>query len=1522
MANSEGEYGPDKRPSPIWFAGTHELSGPSLDADSNQIDDVSILMRQLSPHTPKYDDDGLKELFQQQEQERDGEYLERSPVGKGSPVRFDSTTKSKFYNSLLRNPAPGVVSPIRKGDEPGSPGKRGKLRSALHFAASADELPVDMESPDKLANSVSDDREEPSVLQQEPEAKGGKGKKMIGLMNRLPTPILLPDIKTHKERGNPLSGINLELKTLTTEQLKAKDTTFMNSTFHDGNSNISQRRHKYDFTQKQRGKPGGAKGGGVSVLGDENSDGEGEVSIGALRGSMTTNGFQRALRVSSAGGITTSKAATKRPKKMKNFSSDQSVESSHGAMHDGASVDSDSSIMTPGHDHALGLGLGLGRPGESYDIGPVDRESRDISSESYARRQRSAMADMTRSIDMQSASASNELRATRDSLLRDADDMVSKLPMRYLWNKRSLRPYAMARIYGAVSKMTIYKIQVALRRAMTIWREPPEVKMTEIQVGFMVIAKRFENMWRNALKVKFEMWAFRFSSRFQKRREALPDKAAREIQLWWRDIRVTSKDPFKWLFSAVQICLQRRRAIKHMIEFELARRNAQPKMFRVIMKRRRDYYASRSIMRPYAWFKLYRKTQMRLTRLKNVRTIQRFYRMRLARPEKEHRWIKAILRYGGYSKVLPKMPPRFVRGGFLQSLDMVAGVIQRAWYTSKGNYAAFIVAAARRAKEEHLQMLNDNATIIQHNFRGHLWNLLNIAAVQHNRARRISFAFRHYQYRIWATTMLIPRPHRYIRKIQRCVRKWLERRFLVYRFKARKAFMLVFRRRQLEGAVAIQREYRAYRERERIKKEAFIALVKMQRQQSDLVMKNIRTIQKAWRKHLKVNAFPRHIYLIAWRHVRKERRILYEKAIIIQKIARPHILRVIERRKARLMAAVGTIWVLAKSYVLKLAVWDRIMATRKIQKAASTKIGRFYRKILFRSHIELRRRLRVIQKKYVVFINNAATKVQRWIKRKWIEYYLPLRVTARANFKKKQFEEVARVKAQRRQRAALTITRLFIPWAGRWVNKSIVEPGDPKGVWIGSNHGWMKRTLVRIAKEKRYYTERKASKKMQKFCKKVVAWARFDRVAAYRKAAIIDHSKWPALQNAANVIGTYWYRSKEKFALQMRFKERRLVLDEYARLEALKLEAYEARDEALEAKRITDENLQNTINASWKQGSDITGRNYFYNYVTGETTWEAPEHWKAPVMDTWIRQKDDKANIYYYNMYTGESSWLPPCVVCGDQAERYCGNCEVAYCENHYEELHGDDAEDEDYKTHVWALVEYEKEELKKGEQYCLECKKRSAAVTCLECWDSYCKECFKYTHAAGHLKYHRTMSYHKAKKGWMCVKATSVDDSDYYVNGETGVTTYEKPIELMSVDEKMYYDQFVEHRDQMQEFIDQIKTLQHDLEDASYERDLIFQRALEHGTQMADVLARRKAKKKASESLFSAKDDGKDTITEVAKKIEPGMFGGITEAFAEYSRSLLAPQGRKRGAEKSDYMKSLLDKVEIEKAEKARADK
>jgi hypothetical protein len=182
-----------------------------------------------------------------------------------------------------------------------------------------------------------------------------------------------------------------------------------------------------------------------------------------------------------------------------------------------------------------------------------------------------------------------------------------------------------------------------------------------------------------------------------------------------------------------------------------------------------------------------------------------------------------------------------------------------------------------------------------------------------------------------------------------------------------------------------------------------------------------------------------------------------------------------------------------------------------------------------------------------------------------------------------------------------------------------------------------------------------------------------------------------------------------------------------------------------------------------------------------------------------------------------------------------------------------------------------------------------------------------RYTHSSGNLKYHPTQNYHKAKKGWMVVKSTSVGESDYYVNGSTGVTTYEKPLELMTPEERLYWDNFQSHKLQAESFIGDMKALQEELEETKYERDIIFQRALEQGTQMSDILARRKAKKKNLNQLLQVEDDGKDSIIEVSKKVVPSWWNGITEAASEYKQSLLAPQGRKRGAAKSEYIAYLL---------------
>ena len=49
----------------------------------------------------------------------------------------------------------------------------------------------------------------------------------------------------------------------------------------------------------------------------------------------------------------------------------------------------------------------------------------------------------------------------------------------------------------------------------------------------------------------------------------------------------------------------------------------------------------------------------------------------------------------------------------------------------------------------------------------------------------------------------------------------------------------------------------------------------------------------------------------------------------------------------------------------------------------------------------------------------------------------------------------------------------------------------------------------------------------------------------------------------------------------------------------------------------------------------------------------------------------------------------------------------------------------------------------------------------------------------------------------------------DYYVNGTTGETSYDKPIELMTMQEKVYYDNFKNHQGKAEEHVKTIDKLQ-----------------------------------------------------------------------------------------------------------------
>lgn len=364
------------------------------------------------------------------------------------------------------------------------------------------------------------------------------------------------------------------------------------------------------------------------------------------------------------------------------------------------------------------------------------------------------------------------------------------------------------------------------------------------------------------------------------------------------------------------------------------------------------------------------------------------------------------------------------------------------------------------------------------------------------------------------------------------------------------------------------------------------------------------------------------------------------------------------------------------------------------------------------------------------------------------------------------------------------------------------------------------------------------------------------------------------------------------------------MLDEYKRLERERLKAEADKQQAIADMNDTEENLQATIAAAWKQGSDATGKNYYYNYVTGESSWDPPENWDMKESENWVRNVDDRGNVYYYNQKTSESRWLPPCLVCGKESERWCSSCSGAYCVLDYVALHGEKLADgtpndrflPDYQTHKWSNCEVEREILKKGQVYCVECKKRACTRVCIQCWDYYCAPCFGYVHHVGNLKKHKHISYSQAKRGWMCVKAKDEDEKDYYLNGMTGETTFEKPEELMTPEELALKNNFKAHKEAADNYISKIDQLQHDVEQLKYERAL----AIMNGRPTA--MAKQKEKK-----------EDKDAVD--LNKITKGgffssLFGGTEQA--QYRSKLMQPDERKRGKNRSDYVKGVLDHVKV----------
>ena len=170
---------------------------------------------------------------------------------------------------------------------------------------------------------------------------------------------------------------------------------------------------------------------------------------------------------------------------------------------------------------------------------------------------------------------------------------------------------------------------------------------SEKKFGIMVLASCFTDNAKKLLKRKFDQWSHLYCSKFNPHAAHVLNLAAADIQNWYIKIKRTKNKEYQLWTNAVQVCMHRRSAIKYIVRFEYARRQALQKLRVGIACRRRYFFACRVIQRHYRWLLLYRRTKYRLIRVVYARKLQRWRRMLSYRTAFDKSMIKMVIRLGG-----------------------------------------------------------------------------------------------------------------------------------------------------------------------------------------------------------------------------------------------------------------------------------------------------------------------------------------------------------------------------------------------------------------------------------------------------------------------------------------------------------------------------------------------------------------------------------------------------------------------------------------------------------------------------------------------------------------------------------------------------------------------------------------------------------------------------------------------------------------------------------------------------------
>jgi len=1029
-------------------------------------------------------------------------------------------------------------------------------------------------------------------------------------------------------------------------------------------------------------------------------------------------------------------------------------------------------------------------------------------------------------------------------LRSEIERIKGSLPLAFL-QKWGMGEYSLDRAMGIIKEAFKMILKPKTREAMKRWkrytlilRRADEKKRGDIQKrreGTKLFCKLLVLFANRIVQGRFGLWKRRVRTLVRKEKRKREFRAARLIQRTYRKHRAyiakmnrLRERNARRQADAVAISVALQMEVAHTMAFRLHLRNKR----RAALESRAQRYLHRAWRRHALHVILQERFKIR----KAILAEQRRIRRERAATSIGKGWRASVWRGLVHKRVVDRREREEARrqkrleeareAERQRQMNIAASRVQLAYRKYKGDLEMHLRFAKRRAEMEAAKQLEReiaSAKAIQKTYRSiRLWKAVGY------RIRLKKEAARRERARI--------RRLRACEKIQKFARYVAMMEVFRIRFYWMKTKILCKRQREKERCAVrtIIQAYKRYKGRYEAYLEELARLAreeeerKRREEEERLRIKFERetaaatVIQRAWTRYL-----PRRV--IKYRvHARKE-------------------LIAAQRYQAKLNRAAATIqrYYAAHQkyeYMKRRAREERVAldALRKFRKesAAAQRIQRQWRHRKGMAVLEERfeeRLEQIMLEREIAFLSGHARTIQRNFRAYRLRYYNPVRIAARNELarkrKKAEEERIFRLET----RSATVIAAAFRHYVDR---KRL-------------NRRFKKRREILDAEE--LHRRRTAAAKViqgwfRRWCMRQMMNARFMK----RAKMLEDQRQLERETAAAKVLQKAWRSHWMRRVLEMRFAMRRRALDAQAQMEANIQLTEEERIKAEEEKAAMEEHLGDQIRKAWKLGSDAYGVNYFYNWITEETTYTQPEGWSPAEDEIWVRNVDDRGNVYYFNQLTGQSKWS-----------------------------------DENVK-----------EELGEGEVHCVNCQTLKATRMCNVCRDAYCDDCFDTIHRSGWLAQHRWTPYMDAKKGWNIVRARTANEKNYYVKaGEEG--TYDKPAELMLEDdlyhERQYHEKALEYQAAAARYAKKIEKLQVAVETLQYEKDSKW---------YEDSLAQSKLQEemdimKAALDEAEKKKSAMSTFREILRNPKRHLKAALTNNTVKdptYRRKLLLSKSQKRG--------------------------